>query len=289
MSYLETLFSQECPSIFKQYQAEFTKHGFDTPSTIKLLCYDDLLQKIQVRDFRRNFESSTRLYVSNKQMKVGEARAVWSVLVKKGICHASKCPLCAQSITSSALLVKSAQDMKHALPPPPKTTSSTKVNDDDPNAHLQTVNTSAAPKVSAPSSIFKNFSSSKLFMYQSDFDGLGIVHELMRGCTLSGPYPITATSSSLATGNVYGPLFNSSGTCCTTNKMANSWWKFDFGNNRRIDPVKYTLKHGFTQGKHVLFSWNLEGSNDDSNWIVRNNIRATRERECQLCHSLTYS
>lgn len=55
MSYLETLFSQECPSIFKQYQAEFTKHGFDTPSTIKLLCYDDLLQKFQVRDFRRNF------------------------------------------------------------------------------------------------------------------------------------------------------------------------------------------------------------------------------------------
>ena len=54
------------------------------------------------------------------------------------------------------------------------------------------------------------------------------------------------------------------GTCCTSNSMPNSWWKFDF-KDRKVSPTSYTLKHGYSKG-YALKSWDLEGSNDDTNW-----------------------
>merc|ERR1712005_20300 len=82
----------------------------------------------------------------------------------------------------------------------------------------------------------------------------------------SGSYPIHASRISDVQGKAADPLFNVSGTCCTSNKISNSWWKFDF-QSRKVSPTKYTLKHGYSKG-YALKSWNLEGSNDNTNWTV---------------------
>ena len=74
-----------------------------------------------------------------------------------------------------------------------------------------------------------------------DFDKNGIVHHLMQHSTQgSGSYPIHASRISDAQGKAADPLFNVSGTCCTSNKLSNSWWKFDF-QSRKVSPTKYVV------------------------------------------------
>ena len=124
------------------------------------------------------------------------------------------------------------------------------------------VNSTAKTTTAVNSSAVKG----TVFTYSGkDFDKNGIVHHLMKGCTRgSGSYPIDATRISNAQGKAEDPLFNISGTCCTNNKISNSWWKFDF-KDRKVSPTNYTLKHGYSKG-YALKSWDLEGSNDDTNW-----------------------
>ena len=74
-----------------------------------------------------------------------------------------------------------------------------------------------------------------------DFDKKGIVHHLMQHSTHgSGSYPIHASRISDAQGKAADPLFNVSGTCCTSNKLSNGWWKFDF-QSRKVSPTKYVV------------------------------------------------
>lgn len=50
--------------------------------------------------------------------------------------------------------------------------------------------------------------------------------------------------------------------------MPASWLCLDFGENRRVLPSFYTLRHGGNYDADILRTWQLQGSNDFENWIV---------------------
>jgi hypothetical protein len=54
----------------------------------------------------------------------------------------------------------------------------------------------------------------------------------------------------------------------TTNNTPNSWMSVDLGAARRLAVNHYCLRHGHINGSHVLRNWRLEGSNDNTAWVV---------------------
>ena len=226
MAYLEKILSQEkkCDGIWKEYKAEFIKHGFDTESTLRFLQFKDLTERVQ--------------------MKLGEARLLWSVLVKRGLCIDSKCPMCGSHVKSApSNFDKSTKDMNKALPhkqisPVKTSTASTKVSDEDPNMPNSTNTTvptiTTAPALPTPTSCTS-------FMHKSNFDGM--VKHLMKNCKQGyGPYPIQATRSTDAVGTADDILFNAKSLSTTSSQapsQGGQWWKFDFGKDFRVDPAKY--------------------------------------------------
>ena len=228
MAYLEKILSQEkdCDGIWKEYKAEFIKHGFDTESTLRFLQFKDLTERVQ--------------------MKLGEARLLWSVLVKQGLCTDSKCPICGSHVTSaSKLFDKAAKGLKKALPykkstgATQKSPASTKVSDDPnmPNSTNTTVpKITTAPALPTPTSCIS-------FMHKSNFDGM--VKHLMKNCKQGyGPYPIQATRSTDAVGTADDVLFNVKSLSTTSSQapsQGGQWWKFDFGKDFRVDPAKYVV------------------------------------------------
>ena len=129
--------------------------------------------------------------------------------------------------------------------------------------------TSAPPVLNTVNSSNTTSGSKKSFVYSGvDFDNCGIVHHLMSSVSKSNSstHPIQCSRCSNGQGTAYDPLFNVSTTCCTSNSIPNEWWMFDFGSTRTVNVVAYTLKHGYSGG-YVLKHWNLEGSNDKTNWV----------------------
>lgn len=233
-SYLENILSKEkdCDGIWKEYKAEFIKYGFDKEATLKFLVFKDLTERVQ--------------------MKLAEARLLWNVLVKQGLCTDSKCPICGSHVTSaSKLFDKAAKGLKKALPykkstgSTQKSPASTKVSDDPnmPNATTATTvtkNSTTLNKNSTPPAL-PTPTSSISCMYKVDFDG--IVKYLMKNSKQGyGPYPIRATRSSDAVGTADDPLFNAKASSSTSDHLPSQggqWWKFDFGKDFKVDPAKY--------------------------------------------------
>jgi hypothetical protein len=53
-----------------------------------------------------------------------------------------------------------------------------------------------------------------------------------------------------------------------TGQTPNSWMSVDLGAARRLAVNHYCLRHGFSIGEHTLRNWRLEGSNDNTAWVV---------------------
>jgi hypothetical protein len=53
-----------------------------------------------------------------------------------------------------------------------------------------------------------------------------------------------------------------------THDAPNSWMSVDLGPARRLAVDHYCLRHGNRNSDYVLRNWRLEGSNDNTAWVV---------------------
>jgi len=53
-----------------------------------------------------------------------------------------------------------------------------------------------------------------------------------------------------------------------TSSIALSWMSVDLGVSRSLQVNHYCLRHGYSNGNHVLRSWQLQACNDNVNWVV---------------------
>eukprot|EP01083_Nonionella_stella_P041021 111251_1 len=114
-----------------------------------------------------------------------------------------------------------------------------------------------------------------LYEYRSDFDTNGIVyaiathhgHKQWQNPAKQGL--IRIKSSGWVRDNIEGVLartIKGNGHYHSFNTM-HSWLCIDFGANKKVRASRYTLRHGGTRGLY-LRDWNLEGSNDGTNWCA---------------------
>ena len=54
---------------------------------------------------------------------------------------------------------------------------------------------------------------------------------------------------------------------CYTYSIPSSWFMFDLG-SRSVQPNYYSIRHGYPDSYHSLRSWELQGSNDATNWDI---------------------
>lgn len=113
--------------------------------------------------------------------------------------------------------------------------------------------------------------------YQSDFDDHGVLHYLgTQGGTREYQNPhqtgavMTDVSSKLRSYAAHRfvqhePDGESNGTHSDPNA---SWMKVMLGSGARLEPDHYCLRHGGAAGDNVLRNWELQGSNDGSEWVT---------------------
>jgi len=71
--------------------------------------------------------------------------------------------------------------------------------------------------------------------------------------------------SSLAKGS-RATLVDQTPAECWTSDVPSSWFSLDFGPQRRITPVHYSLRHGGNYRADALRTWELQASTDGSDW-----------------------
>jgi hypothetical protein len=110
------------------------------------------------------------------------------------------------------------------------------------------------------------------YVYQSDFDGQGIVTYLAGGlANYSNPAEkglIKITSSPLANDSQpASAIVGNEVVRCVTAARAHSWFALDFG-ERSIAPTHYTLRHYNSWDTEALRTWTFEASVDGQNWVI---------------------
>lgn len=112
----------------------------------------------------------------------------------------------------------------------------------------------------------------KTYVYQSDFDGQGIVAYLAGGlANYNNPAEkglIKITSSPLSHDSEPATaIVGNEVVRCVTAARANSWFALDFG-ERSIAPTHYTLRHYNSWDTEALRTWTFEASVDGQNWVI---------------------
>ena len=101
-------------------------------------------------------------------------------------------------------------------------------------------------------------------------DGKGIVHwlgtnegkEAWTNPAEAGRMAVTRSSK--LRGKASGAV-GDRGTWCSTHSKPGSWYQFDF-KGHEVCPVKYALRHGYSDSKFILRHWRLEASHDGRQW-----------------------
>lgn len=112
------------------------------------------------------------------------------------------------------------------------------------------------------------------FVYEADFDTKGVLYYLG---TSGGTEPwrnphdlgvVKVTSSSVQSdSNPISSVVGRTAVRCVTQPSPNQWFAVDLLEHSLI-PTRYTLRHYSSWDTEALRSWNLEGSNDGSTWVV---------------------
>lgn len=101
---------------------------------------------------------------------------------------------------------------------------------------------------------------------QNEFDGL--MNYLRKNSNIKDE--ISITNSSYGGGKDPFDLVKYEDKKCyyeTSSNDSNSWICFEF-KNHKIIPSSYIIRSYYTDGNWHLKSWNIEGSNDNTNWVI---------------------
>jgi len=111
------------------------------------------------------------------------------------------------------------------------------------------------------------------FTYEHDFDENGILYFLgtnRKTCSWVNPADIDQVIvSALSLQHNSEPknaMVGRTSVRCVSQPNPYQWFEIDFL-DRRIIPAKYSLRHYSSYDTEALRNWNLEGSNDGTNWV----------------------
>lgn len=108
-----------------------------------------------------------------------------------------------------------------------------------------------------------------LLEFASSGDTNGVVYYIgsdAKANTFSNPHPAKVTNSALTvTQGSVTVLTNRAEEAFSTSSSGDNWIKLDLGPNRKLRVNKYTMRNRGEGGWHIR-NWNLQGSNDDTNW-----------------------
>ena len=113
------------------------------------------------------------------------------------------------------------------------------------------------------------------FHYKYDFDKNGILYYIgTEGLTTEYTNPtegkrVIVKRSSDGSGLVEN-FVGRKGVYTSTDyrEQSQPWFQVDFGQFRRIYPIKYTIRHGSAMGWLRMENWRLEGSMDGKRWFT---------------------
>jgi len=91
---------------------------------------------------------------------------------------------------------------------------------------------------------------------------IGVLAFLWRDSSVN----LVATRSSEGPGKASEIFYHNNATESGTAEKMNSWWCVDLSKNYRLVITHYALRHGKKDGKEILQSWQLQGSNDKDTW-----------------------
>jgi len=81
-----------------------------------------------------------------------------------------------------------------------------------------------------------------------------------------GSVKLVATRSSEGLGKASDIFYHSNAKESGTAEKMNSWWCVDLSKNYRLVITHYALRHGKKDGKEIIQTWELQGSNDKDTW-----------------------
>eukprot|EP01083_Nonionella_stella_P080141 220057_1 len=139
----------------------------------------------------------------------------------------------------------------------------------------------------------------KAFVYEHDYDTNGIVYflgtnfgeEQWENPSERGLIALNSLSGWNA-GSVNDMVGRTCNQSWSYHKTENNWITIDFGEKLKVKPTGYTLQYSNNEGacEWYLRNWNLEGSNDGSDWTVikhhKNDETFTKTNES---HTWTWS